>query len=162
MTKEYQTATFGAGCFWGVEARFRDADGVVDAEVGYTGGHTDNPTYQDICTGSTNHAEAVNVIFDPARISYEDLLDLFWNLHDPTTLNRQGPDTGTQYRSAIFTHTDEQNDLAHKKLEEINTSSRFANSVITQIDRSGPFYRAEEYHQRYFDKTGRKNSCYFK
>jgi len=162
MTKEYETAVFAAGCFWGVESGFREGCDIVDAEVGYTGGHTDNPTYKDICTGDTNHAEAIKIIFDPTRISYEDLIDLFWGLHDPTTLNRQGPDRGTQYRSAIFPQTNEQNSIAHKKLDEIKLANRFSNPVITQIEKTAPFYRAEEQHQRYFEKTGQKGTCYVK
>jgi peptide-methionine (S)-S-oxide reductase len=160
MAIEYQTATFGAGCFWGVESRFRDATGVVDAEVGYAGGHTDKPTYRDVCSGTTNHAEVVKVIFDPNRISYEDLIDLFWQLHDPTTLNRQGPDVGTQYRSVIFTHSDDQHRIALEKLKDINASGHFSRPVVTQIDTAPPFFRAEEYHQRYFEKTGRHGSCH--
>jgi len=162
MSKEYMSATFGAGCFWGVEARFRDQDGVVDAEVGYTGGHKLDPTYREVCSETTGHAEAVHVKFDPERVSFEDLLDLFFNLHDPTTLNRQGPDFGSQYRSAIFYHTEEQKNLAEKTIDTLNRENRFSDPIVTQVVPAATFYRAEEYHQQYFDKTGRKGSCYFR
>ncbi len=162
MTKNYQTATFAAGCFWGVEAKFRDKTGVVDAEVGYTGGQTDNPTYHEVCSGTTEHAEAVKVTFDPDRVSYEDLVELFFQLHDPTTLNRQGPDIGSQYRSAIFTHDETQSEIASKHVDTLNQSGRFPDPVVTQVIPAVHFYRAEEYHQRYFDKMGKKGSCYFR
>lgn len=161
MNENHHTATFAAGCFWGVESKFRDVRGVEDACVGYTGGHTDNPTYQDICTGTTGHAEAVQVIFDSEQVSFEQLIDIFWQLHDPTTLNRQGPDIGTQYRSAIFTHSDAQYKQAEAKLHEWTARKHFSDPITTQIDKCGPFFRAEEYHQQYFDKMGRKGPCYF-
>lgn len=140
-----EKATFAAGCFWGVEDIFRKTEGVVDAEVGYTGGHTKNPTYEEVSSGETGHAEAVRLEFDPEKVSYEKLLDIFWNMHDPTTLNRQGPDIGSQYRSAIFYHTPEQKTMAEK--------SKPADAV-TEIIPAGHLYRAEEYHQRYFEKHG--------
>ncbi|NVK19264.1 MAG: peptide-methionine (S)-S-oxide reductase MsrA [Methylocystaceae bacterium] len=160
MTKEYLKATFGAGCFWGVEARFRDLDGVVDAEVGYTSGQTENPTYQQVCTGTTGHVEAVQLVYDPSRISYEDLLEAFFKMHDPTTLNRQGPDVGTQYRSGIYYHTDEQKKRAENAVTFLNNHNTFGAPVVTEVVAASPFYRAEEYHQQYFEKTGRRGSCY--
>jgi len=162
MTNNYQTATFAAGCFWGVEAKFRDQTGVVDAEVGYCGGHKLDPTYHEICTDTTGHAEAVKVIFDPDKVSFEDLLELFFKLHDPTTLNRQGPDTGSQYRSAIYFHDEAQKQAAETCINNMNKTNSFSNPVVTRIEQAGIFYRAEEYHQRYFDKMGRNGSCYVK
>ncbi len=150
-----EKATFGAGCFWGVEDRFRQQDGVIDAVSGYAGGHLDNPSYRDVCTDTTGHAEVVEVTYDPQRVSYETLLGLFWHMHDPTTLNRQGPDIGTQYRSVIFFHTPEQEQLARAAKEELDRSGRFARPIVTQILPAPTFYRAEEYHQRYLEKHGR-------
>ena len=146
------TATFAAGCFWGVEAAFRQIPGVLEVTSGYTGGHVANPTYQDVCTGRTGHAEAVQVTFDPSQVSYERLLDAFWQIHDPTTPNRQGPDVGTQYRSAIFTHGAEQQRLAEESRakEQANRSK----PIVTEISAATAFYQAEEYHQRYFEKNG--------
>ncbi|SCA57441.1 Peptide methionine sulfoxide reductase MsrA [Candidatus Terasakiella magnetica] len=161
MAKQYQPATFAAGCFWGVEARFREQDGVVDAEVGYTDGHKLDPTYHEVCTDTTGHVEAVQLSFDPDRVSFDDLVELFFNLHNPTTLNRQGPDVGSQYRSAIFYHNDEQKQIAEKIIDQLNQQNRFADPIVTQIAPATTFYRAEEYHQRYFDKKGQKGSCYF-
>jgi len=152
-----QKATFAAGCFWGVEALFRQLDGVVDAACGYEGGHVDNPTYQQVCSGTTNHAEVVEVDYDPERITYEQLLDAFWNLHDPTTPNRQGPDVGTQYRSEIFFHTPEQEAAAQASKRAMDESGKFANPIVTNITPASTFWRAEEYHQRYFEKTGQVN-----
>ncbi|MCI0355634.1 MAG: peptide-methionine (S)-S-oxide reductase MsrA [Acidobacteria bacterium] len=149
-----QIATFGAGCFWGVEADFRDVKGVVDAVVGYSGGTLENPTYRDVCTDTTGHAEVVQVTFDPAQVSYEKLLEVFFSLHDPTTPNRQGPDVGTQYRSAIFFHTPEQEAEARAMKEKLQKSGRFARPVVTEITPASQFYRAEEYHQRYLEKRG--------
>ncbi len=149
-----QIATFGAGCFWGVEADFRDVKGVVDAAVGYSGGTLQDPTYRDVCTDTTGHAEVVQVTFDPAQVSYEKLLELFFNLHDPTTPNRQGPDVGTQYRSAIFFHTPEQEATARAMKEKLNKSGRFPRPMVTEITPASQFYRAEEYHQRYLEKRG--------
>jgi len=149
-----EKATFAAGCFWGVEAEFRNIDGVVDAAVGYTGGTTVNPSYRDVCTGATGHAEAVELTFDPARVSYDRLLDAFWEIHDPTTPNRQGPDVGTQYRSAIFYHSAEQQSAAQRSLERVIQSRRFRKPVVSQITPASAFYKAEDYHQRYLQKQG--------
>lgn len=150
----YEQAMFGAGCFWGVEHAFRQLPGVVDAAVGYSGGHVEKPTYQLVCTDSTGHAEVVHVTYDPAKVSYEQLLDLFWRLHDPTQLNRQGPDFGSQYRSAIFTYNDAQRQAAEASKRKLAESGRFKRPVVTQIAPAGTFWRAEEYHQQYVAKTG--------
>lgn len=150
-----EKATFGAGCFWGVEAVFRQTPGVKDAIVGYAGGTTENPTYEDVCSDETGHAEVVEVSFDPAEVSYETLLDVFWRNHDPTTRNRQGPDIGSQYRSVVFYHSPEQKAAAEKKLAELNASGRFRRPIVTQIEPAPTFYRAEEYHQQYLAKHGR-------
>ena len=147
-----EKATFGAGCFWGIEAAFRQVPGVVDAAVGYMGGTLENPTYQDVCTDTTGHAEVVQVTFDPAQVSYPQLLDLFWEIHDPTTPNRQGPDVGKQYRSAIFFHSAEQEAAARASKEKQQASGRFRRPIVTEITPAPTFYRAEEYHQRYFEK----------
>ena len=147
-------ATFGAGCFWGVEATFRQLEGVTGTAVGYLGGTMENPSYKDVCTGRTGHAEVVEVEYDPARVSYDRLLDVFWENHDPTTLNRQGPDTGTQYRSAIFFHDDEQRAAAVASKERQTASGRFKRPIVTEITAAGPFYRAEDYHQQYLEKRG--------
>src|SRR2546421_2181981 len=155
-----EIATFGAGCFWGVEAAFRQIPGVVDAAVGYSGGHTENPTYKDVCTDETGHAEVVQVTFDPAKVSYEQLLDAFWQLHDPTQVNRPGTDFGTQYRSAIFFHSPEQEATARKSKAALQASGKFRRPVATEITPAGQFYRAEEYHQRYLEKRGAA-SCHF-
>jgi peptide-methionine (S)-S-oxide reductase len=149
-----QKATFAAGCFWGVEAAFRQVPGVVDAAVGYTGGNLANPTYEDVCTDRTGHAEAVQVEFDPAKVSYDRLLDVFWENHDPTTKNRQGPDVGTQYRSAIFVHDAEQEKAAKKSLDRQEKSGRFRRPIVTEIVPEETFWRAEDYHQRYLEKRG--------
>ena len=150
-------ATFGAGCFWGVEVAFRQIPGVIDAAAGYEGGTLTNPSYQDVCTGRTGHAEVVEVTYDPASVSYEDLLDAFWTRHDPTTLNRQGPDRGTQYRSAILYHDEEQRRAAEASKERWNRSGRFRGPIVTEITPASTFYRAEEYHQRYLEKHGLAN-----
>lgn len=144
-----ESATFGAGCFWGVEAAFRECAGVVDTEVGYTGGDAGNPTYEEVCSGRTGHAEAVRLTFDPDRISYEDLLEVFWRIHDPTQVNRQGPDVGTQYRSVIFTHSGEQAAAARTSKRERERSGQ---RIATVIEPAGRFWRAEEYHQRYLER----------
>ncbi len=151
-------ATFGAGCFWGVETAFRRVPGVVDAAVGYLGGTFEAPTYHDVCTGRTGHAEVVEVDYDPEKVGYDRLLDVFWASHDPTTLNRQGPDVGTQYRSAIFTHDDEQAAAAIASRDRAQASGRFRRPIVTEITPASTFYRAEEYHQRYLEKAGRA-SC---
>jgi peptide-methionine (S)-S-oxide reductase len=149
-----QKATFAAGCFWGVEAAFRQVPGVVDAAVGYTGGKLANPTYEDVCTDRTGHAEAVQVEFDPTRVSYDRLLDVFWENHDPTTKNRQGPDVGTQYRSAIFFHDADQEKTAAESRDRLEKSGRFRRPIVTEIVPAATFWRAEEYHQRYLEKRG--------
>lgn len=150
-----EKATFGAGCFWGVEAVFRQTEGVKDAAVGYAGGKTENPTYEDVCSDETGHAEVVEVTFDPSAVSYETLLDVFWRNHDPTTRNRQGPDLGSQYRSVIFYHSPEQKAAAEAKLAELDKSGTFRRPIVTQIEPAPPFYRAEDYHQQYLAKHGR-------
>ena len=150
-----EKATFGAGCFWGIEAGFRKVKGVSDVTVGYAGGSTDNPTYEQVCSGMTGHAEVVEVNFDSDQVSFEELLEVFWQIHDPTTLNRQGPDIGTQYRSAIFYHSNSQLESAKNSLAKLTASGGFSNPVVTEITEHKSFYRAEEYHQRYFEKMGR-------
>ncbi|MDD5143888.1 peptide-methionine (S)-S-oxide reductase MsrA [Methanoregula sp.] len=148
-------ATFGAGCFWGVEEAFRTIDGVISTAAGYMGGFVENPTYEQVCTGETGHAEVVQVTYDPARVSYEKLLDVFWSVHDPTQLNRQGPDIGPNYRSVIFFHDTEQGILARKFKLDIELSGRFGSrNIMTAIQPAGPFWRAEEYHQQFFKKRG--------
>jgi peptide-methionine (S)-S-oxide reductase len=149
-----ELATFGAGCFWGVEATFRQIPGVLDAISGYEGGTTEKPSYRDVCTGRTGHAEVVQVRFDPARVTYERLLETFWNVHDPTTSNRQGPDVGTQYRSVIFYHSPEQREKAEAGLRREDATGKRARPIVTQIVPAQPFYAAEDYHQRYFEKNG--------
>jgi peptide-methionine (S)-S-oxide reductase len=154
----YKTATFGAGCFWGVEAAFRKVNGVVTTAVGYMGGSLKNPTYKDVCSGQTGHAEVVQITYDPMTISYEQLLDVFWSVHNPTQLNRQGPDIGTNYRSVILYHDAEQGRLARKSKEKIEVSGMFGfGKIMTVISPASEFYRAEEYHQRYYEKHG--GSC---
>jgi peptide-methionine (S)-S-oxide reductase len=160
MDDAVQKATFGAGCFWGVEAAFRQLKGVVSTSVGYMGGTLDNPTYEDVCTDLTGHAEVVEVLYDPAQVSYENLLEVFWKIHDPTTLNRQGPDRGTQYRSVIFYHSPEQEAAARASKERLHQSARFRRDIVTQIEPAKKFWKAEEYHQQYYEKTGRR-SCKF-
>ncbi len=160
MSDGLQKATFGAGCFWGVESNFRQIPGVIDARVGYLGGTLDNPTYEDVCTDRTGHAEVVQVTYDPQKVSYEKLLDAFWTMHDPTQLNRQGPDYGTQYRSAIFFHTPEQEAIAKRSKEEAQRSGRFKRPIVTEITPASKFYEAEDYHQRYFEKRGIAPTCH--
>ena len=147
-------ATFGAGCFWGVEEEFRKIPGVRDTAVGYSGGSLANPTYEDVCTDETGHAEVVEVDYDPEKTSYEALLDAFWNGHNPTQLNRQGPDVGRQYRSVIFFHTPEQEAAARASKERLEKSGRFPRPIVTEISPAQPFWRAEDYHQRYLEKRG--------
>jgi peptide-methionine (S)-S-oxide reductase len=149
-----EKATFAAGCFWGVEDAFRQVKGVTTTRVGYTGGTKDEPTYKEVCSSRTGHAEAVEVTFDPEQVSYEKLLELFWSVHDPTQLNRQGPDVGTQYRSAIFVHDDEQRAAAELSKKELEASGRFRRSVVTEIVDAPVFWEAEDYHQQYFAKRG--------
>jgi len=153
-----QKATFGAGCFWGVEADFRQMKGVVATAVGYEGGMLDNPTYHDVCSNRTGHAEVVEVDYDPTQVSYEDLLTLFWENHDPTTLNRQGPDVGTQYRSVIFFHTPEQQAAALASKERLEQLGRYKRPIVTQIVPATTFFKAEDYHQQYLEKRG-LSSC---
>ena len=150
-----EKATFAAGCFWGIETAYRRLEGVLDVAVGYEGGSTDNPSYQDVCTGQTGHAEVVEVDYDPVKISYDELLEVFWNIHDPTTLNRQGPDIGTQYRSAIFFHNEDQKKKAELSKSSKQSEGAYPDGIVTEITPHETFYRAEEYHQRYFEKMGR-------
>jgi peptide-methionine (S)-S-oxide reductase len=152
-----EIATFGAGCFWGVEANFRCLPGVIDAISGYSGGHTQNPSYRDVCTDTTGHAEVVQVTFDPSKVSYEQLLDAFWKMHDPTQVNRQGPDFGKQYRTAIFFHSPGQEAAAKKSRQAMDASGKFHRPIATEITPAGSFWPAEEYHQRYLEKRGATN-----
>ena len=154
-----EKAVFAAGCFWGVESIFQQIDGVVDTTVGYVGGTTENPTYQEVCRKNTGHAEAVEIVYDPAQVSYETLLDIFWQMHDPTTLNRQGPDVGDQYRSAIFYFNPAQKTAAEKS--KVATQKKWKKPIVTQIVPAATFYPAEAYHQDYFTKKGIKKSCHF-
>jgi peptide-methionine (S)-S-oxide reductase len=154
----HELATFGAGCFWGVEERFRKFPGVTATSVGYMGGSLKNPTYEDVCTNRTGHAEVVQVTYDPQKVTYAQLLDTFWNAHDPTTLNRQGPDVGTQYRSAIFFHSPEQQAEALAALQRLEVARKYPRPIVTEIVPAGTFYRAEEYHQQYLAKRG-LSSC---
>jgi peptide-methionine (S)-S-oxide reductase len=147
-------ATFGAGCFWGVEAEFRRVKRVKATAVGYAGGNLENPTYKDVCSDTTGHAEVVQVEYDPEAVSYDDLLNVFWENHDPTTLNRQGPDIGTQYRSVVFFHTPEQEAAARASKERLEKSGRFRRPIVTQIEPAAEFWRAEDYHQQYLEKRG--------
>ena len=149
-----KTATFAAGCFWGVEDAFRQVKGVTATEVGYTGGTKESPTYKEVCTGRTGHAEAVKVTYDPDTVTYENLLDVFWSNHDPTQLNRQGPDFGTQYRTEIFVLDDEQKQAAVSSKQELEASGRYRRPIVTAISPASTFWRAEEYHQQYFEKQG--------
>jgi peptide-methionine (S)-S-oxide reductase len=154
MNDRHETAIFGAGCFWGVEEAFRRIEGVADATVGYAGGHTANPSYQEVCTGRTGHAEVVRVGFDPARVSYQDLLEAFWNLHDPTQVNRQGPDVGSQYRSLILVNSPEQEAATRESIAALEASGQLPRPIATEIAEAGPFWTAEEDHQRYLEKRG--------
>jgi peptide-methionine (S)-S-oxide reductase len=149
-----EKATFAAGCFWGVEETFRSLPGVVDTAVGFMGGTTEHPSYREVCSGRTGHAEVVHLEYDPARISYEKLLEAFWGCHDPTTKDRQGPDVGSQYRSAIFFHSPEQETAARASLERLEAEKRFRRPIVTTIEPAAAFWRAEEYHQRYLEKRG--------
>ena len=162
MTDEnkYEKASFAAGCFWGVEEAFRCINGVISTTVGYMGGVTNNPTYNDVCSGTTGHAETVEVTFDPKIISYEDLLNVFWQKHDPTTLNRQGPDIGDQYRSVIFYYNNNQKKLAESSKEKLQESGKYDREIVTQIIPAPKFNPAEDYHQQYLMKRGKK-SCRF-
>ena len=160
-TKKLQLATFAAGCFWGVEEAFQNIKGVKSTVVGYTGGWFNNPTYRDVCTGKTGHAEAIQVQFDPNEVSYEDLLGVFWSIHNPTTKNRQGPDVGSQYRSMIAYHTPEQELAAKKSKEDLESSGKLnGRRIVTEIVTASPFYKAEQYHQKYYQRRGGSGSCY--
>jgi peptide-methionine (S)-S-oxide reductase len=147
-------ATFGAGCFWGVEARFQQVPGVLETAVGYEGGELHNPSYRDVCTDATGHAEVVEIDYDPAKVSFQTLLDLFFELHDPTQLNRQGPDWGTQYRSAVFFHSPEQEATAKETIARLTAAKKFPKPIVTQVVPAETFWRAEEYHQKYLEKRG--------
>jgi peptide-methionine (S)-S-oxide reductase len=157
-----EKATFAAGCFWGVESAFRTVDGVIDAQSGYMGGTTENPAYKEVCSGRTGHAEAVEITFDPSVISYRELVELFWRVHNPTQVDRQGPDVGTQYRSSIFFQTPEQKTVAEKSKAALGATGKYKTPIATEIVPAATFYRAEEYHQRYFEKTGRPACHFFK
>lgn len=154
LASDSQIATFAAGCFWGIEEAFRNVKGVQETMVGYTGGVFPNPTYEDVCSDKTGHAEAVQVTFDPSVVSYKELLRIFWDIHDPTTFNRQGPDAGSQYRSSIFYHTPEQASLAKTSKGELEKSGKFNNPIVTEIVPASTFWKAEEYHQKYLAKRG--------
>ena len=154
-----EIATFGAGCFWGVEANFRRIPGVIEAISGYSGGHKENPSYREVCTDTTGHAEVVQVTFDPEKVTYEQLLDAFWKMHNPTQVNRQGPDFGKQYRTAIFFHSPAQEAAAKKSKQAHDASGKFRQPIATEITSAGPFWPAEEYHQRYLEKRG-ATSCH--
>ena len=152
--QKVETATFGAGCFWGIEEAFRKVKGVIDTTVGYMGGTLKMPTYEDVCTDKTGHAEVVQLEYDPSQVSYDELLTVFWEIHDPTTLNYQGPDSGTQYRSVIFYHNEQQYATARASKENLQRSGKYNNTIVTEIVPATIFYRAEEYHQRYLKKDG--------
>ncbi len=155
-----QKAVFAGGCFWGVEAIFQELDGVIDTTVGYTGGKTENPTYKEVCYTDTGHAEAIEIIYDPAKVSYEELLTYFWRLHDPTTVNRQGPDVGSQYRSAVFYYTPEQKAAAEKG--KVEAQKKWKRPIVTEITEGGTFYPAEDYHQDYFkNRGGHHTGCHY-
>jgi peptide-methionine (S)-S-oxide reductase len=161
MNTMTEKATFAMGCFWGPDDFFRKVPGVLDTAAGYTGGTKENPTYEEVCTGTTGHAEAVEITFDPAKISYDQLLDLFWKNHNPTTLDRQGPDVGAQYRSAVFFHSAEQEKVARASKEKLEKNGRYGDPIVTEIVPAGMFWRAEEYHQQYFAKKGIAGACHF-
>lgn len=156
MASDLQKATFAAGCFWHVEEAFRQLPGVVSTTVGYEGGHMEHPTYKDVCTDETGHAEALEVVYDPSKITYDELLNVFWDIHDPTTPNRQGPDVGTQYRSAIFYHNKDQEDAARASKEKLQMSGRYKRPIVTEILPASKFWKAEEYHQQYLAKNNLK------
>jgi peptide-methionine (S)-S-oxide reductase len=159
MTTTHKLAVFGAGCFWGVESAFRAVEGVIDVAVGYAGGTVPKPNYRTVCSGKTGHAEVVQVEYDPARVSFEQLLEMFWQIHDPTTLNRQGPDFGTQYRSIVFYSDDHERKVAEESKRCLDESGKLGRPVVTQIVPAAEFYRAEEYHQRYYERMGIAPSC---
>lgn len=159
QSKNLQKATFGMGCFWCSEALFQRLNGVASVRSGYEGGHVANPSYEEVCTGSTGHAEVIEVTYDPSKIKYDELLQVFWKSHDPTTLNRQGADIGTQYRSVIFYHNDEQRKTAENYKKELNDAKAFSKPIVTEITKATPFYVAENYHQDYFNKNGSEPYC---
>ena len=159
MTTTHKLAVFGAGCFWGVESAFRAVEGVVDVAVGYAGGTVPKPNYRTVCSGKTGHAEVVQVEYDPARVSFEQLLEVFWQIHDPTTLNRQGPDFGTQYRSIVFYSDENERKAAEESKRRLDESGKLGRPVVTQIVPAAEFYRAEEYHQRYYERMGIAPTC---
>ncbi len=156
-----KVATFGSGCFWCTEAIFQNVDGVLKVESGYMGGHVKNPTYKEVCSGLTGHAEVLQITFNPSEVTYDELLEIFWKTHDPTTLNRQGNDVGTQYRSAVFYHTDEQKQLAERYKEQLAAADVFDQPIVTEITPSSVFYKAEDYHQNYFNLNGDAPYCAF-
>lgn len=160
-TGNYETATFGAGCFWCVEAVFQELKGVQSVTSGYSGGQIKNPTYREVCSGLTGHAEVCNIIYDPKVISFKELLEAFWGSHDPTTLNKQGADSGTQYRSVIYYHSAEQQEIAEFYKKKLNDENAFGKPVVTEISAAGPFYKAEDYHQNYFNENGDAPYCQF-
>ena len=155
-----ETATFGAGCFWGVESTFRKVPGVIETQVGYAGGGTERPTYEQVCTDRTGHAEVVQVVYDPTKVNYQKLLEVFFENHDPTTLNRQGPDVGSQYRSAIFFYSPEQQKLAEAEKRKRDASGEYVGPIVTEIQPAPPFWAAEDYHQQYFEKRGHNYVCH--
>jgi len=161
MAQPFDTATFGNGCFWCTEAIFQELNGVKQAVSGYSGGHVKNPSYKEVCTGSTGHAECLQIIYDPSVISYDELLEVFWKTHDPTSLNRQGNDVGTQYRSVIFYHNEQQKKLAEKYKEQLQNEGAFSDPVVTVIEPFTVFYPAEDYHQEYFSLHGNEPYCSF-
>ncbi|MFT3981278.1 MAG: peptide-methionine (S)-S-oxide reductase MsrA [Ferruginibacter sp.] len=153
------TVTFGNGCFWCTEAIFQQVDGVISVESGYSGGETENPTYKEVCTGTTGHAECLNIVYDPSKVSYDELLEIFWQTHDPTTLNRQGADVGTQYRSVIFYHNDEQKQVAEEYIKKLDKSGAFNGPIVTTLEPFTRFYKAENYHQNYYNENGSQPYC---
>ena len=155
-SKGKEQATFAAGCFWGVEAVYQSIPGVLATAVGFMGGDLESPSYEDVCTKNTNHAEVVHIEYNPDQVSYEHLLDIFWKIHNPTTLNRQGPDFGTQYRSAVFYHNDKQEQIALNSKNKQNSTDKFNGKIVTEITKASDFYRAEEYHQKYLEKQGKR------
>jgi peptide-methionine (S)-S-oxide reductase len=161
MSSIIQTATFGSGCFWCTEAVFLDVKGVKEVASGYMGGKTKNPTYEQVCTGTTGHAEVIQLKYDASLVSFEDLLEIFWNTHDPTTLNRQGADAGTQYRSAVFYHSEEQKKVAEQYKKQLSESKIFKNSIVTEITAASEFYKAENYHQNYYALNSNQGYCQF-
>jgi peptide-methionine (S)-S-oxide reductase len=161
MTINLQTATFGSGCFWCTEAVFLDVKGVKELASGYMGGRTKNPTYEDVCTGNTGHAEVIQLKYDATQVSYEDLLEIFWNTHDPTTLNRQGADVGTQYRSVVFYHSEDQKKTAEQYKKQLGSTGVFKNSIVTEIASASEFYKAEKYHQNYYALNSNQGYCQY-